>query len=155
MAIVACHKEAPQEVQVLPEVPMVESSQTGTSAEPSDGSSGNPDRTVITLPTGSVEVTVQDGAVLREALLKRLRASDVPDRDELLLWTEHASATIGPDRVFRLGRWILGDHFGALALTNRLRQTDQGALIYVAPVAKESGGWTVQEVEPEIAHARR
>lgn len=129
--------------------------ESGASTETGDAAFGSPDRTVITLPTGNVEVTLEDGAALREGLLKQLRGSTLPDRDELIQWTEHASAMITPDGAFRLGRWVLGENFGVLAMTNRLRQTDQGALIYVADVLKEQGGWTVKEVLPEIVHARR
>ena len=130
-------------------------SKTVANTDASVDTPGGADRAVVTLPTGNVEVTLQDGDALRASLLQKLRASDVADRDELLQWTEHAKATIDADGVFRLGTWILGEHLQELALTNRFRQTPSAMLIYVATFSKAGGVWTVKALEQQIVHARR
>ena len=156
IALLGCRKEPPQDVSAVPEVSMSDSSTPmGARGEAGDGAAGSSDRTVIALPSGNVEATLADGPGLREALLKQLHASDVPDRDELIQWTEHASARVDPEGGFRLGTWVLGELGGELVLSNRLHQTSEGMLIYLAPVAKEHGVWTVKEVQSEIVHARR
>jgi hypothetical protein len=138
-AILACRSEPRQQVPAA--------SEAGVADSASDASRP--------LRTGDVQLTVKDGILLRDALLALLRSSNLPDREELLKWTENASLTMDPDGVFRIGRWILGEWFGSPALTYRLRRTEAALLVYVAPIVQENGHPVVKSIDPVIVHARR
>ena len=84
----------------------------------SDDTSESLKETVLRVGEADVTITLADAQAMREALRAYLKASDYPERDEVLVWTQ-GEARIDPDGSVRIGPWLLGSEDGEIILRYR------------------------------------
>jgi hypothetical protein len=109
----------------------------------------------VTLEVGDqrVQVTVADGRAIKAALLARLRASSVDDRDYLIRATEQVEPAIDGG-VLRIGIWILESDGARMRISYRMPAGPEGAQAYRAEVTKSGQSWDVKEIVAGHIRAR-
>jgi hypothetical protein len=109
--------------------------------------------TVLRVGETDVTITLADAQAMREALRAYLKASDYPERDEVLVWTK-GEASIDPDGSVRIGPWLLGAEDGEIILRYREPATALAMKAHRAVVEKKDGAWTVSRLEMERIRRR-
>lgn len=109
--------------------------------------------TVLRVGEADVTITLADAKAMREALQVYLKASDYPERDEVLVWTQ-GDAWIDADGTVRIGPWLLGSEDGELCLRYREPATALAMKAHRAVVEKKDGAWTVTKLEMERIRGR-
>ena len=111
------------------------------------------EQTVLKVGETAVTITLADAQAMREALQAYLKASDYPERDEVLVWTK-AAASIDADGSVRIGPWLLGAEDGEIILRYREPATELATKAHRAVVEKKDGAWAVTKVEMERIRPR-
>jgi len=110
-------------------------------------------RAVYQLSARTLELTLEDGAEIRAALLAQIAASQVEHRELLLERTRNAPVEIDQGQL-RIGGWWLQARGDQLQLMQRMGPHPV-ALFYRADVRGEAGRWLVTGLGPGLIHWKR
>jgi hypothetical protein len=116
---------------------------------------GGPERVELRVGVDEVTVTRDDLRALRQALVERLRESELDGREDLIVRTEAAPAWIDVDGVPRIGGWVMQARGAELVLAYRLPASATAATGFVAKLRRDADAWTIDDILPEKIRVRR
>jgi hypothetical protein len=101
-----------------------------------------------------VSLTIGDARELKIALLRRLKAETVEDRDYLIRMTEKVPGWIDPDGFVRIGNWLLQAKKEALVLVYRMPSDTESSRAYTSRVERAPIGWSAAPLQSERVRLR-
>ncbi len=122
--------------------------------DPNDPFTG-PDRVIVELAGAHTEVSLDDAAQMRTAIVAGLRASALEGKDQLVTLTAKAPIWIDPEGGVRIGGWVLTTRDAELRWTFRMASDAPVARAFLAKFVKVGANWRLVDISEQRISRRR